>query len=166
MRSDYRLLFCNLNYSNEVEGLSMNCSRSIALFLILLVVTVARAEENQFFCVAEEVVGFAYSPTKGWHGSNFDSGDKKFVIRKLQKDELGFSEDKVMYGFFELGADSTLDLCEIQHGGLISCRSFMGEAIFEPGSGRFIRTYTFGYWLGGNEESDTPYIMRGRCSKI
>ena len=145
----------------------MDWSRSITLLVILLAVSVARAEGNQFFCVAEELVGFAYSPAQGWHASQFNAEDKKFVLRKLQKGELGFDEDKEIYGFFELGADSTLDFCEIEgEGSPIRCSSFMGDTIFELGSGRFIRTYTFGYWVGGNEGSDTPYIMRGRCSKI
>lgn len=145
----------------------MAWSRSITLFLVLLVASVARGEGSEFFCVAEEIVGFAYSPSKGWHSSNFNADEEKFVIRKLKENELGFNKQKERYGFFKLGDDSTLDFCEIEvDGGPISCNGFTGETIFAPSTGRFIRTNTFGYWLGGNETSDTPYIMRGRCSKI
>lgn len=133
----------------------------------MLLAFAARVEASEFFCVAEEIVGFAFSPAKGWHASNFNTDDKTFVIRKLQNGEMGFSGGTETYGFFELGTDSTLDFCEIEgEGGPISCGGLMGETIFAPSTGRFIRTYTFGYWLGGNEGSDTPYIMRGRCSKI
>lgn len=145
----------------------MTCAKSITLLLVALAASATRVEASEFFCVAEEIVGFAYSPGRGWHASNFNSDDEKFVIRKFQKGEMGYREGAETYGFFELGADSTIDFCEMQgEGGPISCNGLMGDTFFAPSTGRFIRTFTFGYWLGGNEGSDTPYIMRGRCSKI
>jgi hypothetical protein len=145
----------------------MKSSNLVAFFLMIIFSPFALGDKVAYLCVADESVGFKHFPDQGWATTKFDITDEKFILRKLEHDEIGYQKGKEIYGFLNLGKDAFPYVCDPEIDDLYVCDSVIGgEMMFAPSTGRFIRTNTLGYWVGGDELSDSPYIMRGRCSKI
>ncbi|WP_157953873.1 hypothetical protein [Microbulbifer sp. A4B17] len=88
-------------------------------------------------------------------------------FEKSKKTEFWYKDKKHPYGVFELGAKSPVYRCLIsEYANDFICHVGVGEFFFSPESGRFIKTYTAGYWNGENNNENTPNVTRGRCSKI
>ncbi|SFL38498.1 hypothetical protein SAMN05216302_10744 [Nitrosomonas aestuarii] len=119
-------------------------------------------DEAAYLCVVEESTGFHFENGK-WGRAHFNVSEEKFIIRKIKPDELYFNKDHP-YGVYRLGKNSASLRCKA--GKNIVCDAGLGELLFSPESGRFIKTYPIGYWDGSDNNEDTPNISRGRCSKI
>lgn len=135
--------------------------------LVALSIFAAAANADPYLCVAEESTGFAYENEK-WGRTYFDVSETKYIVRKIKKDE-GFYSDSNPYGVFELGSNFPDHRCFDPSGfedKAIICRAGIGQFFFIPETGRYLRTYTAGYWDGKDDNDNTPLIERGRCSKI
>ena len=91
----------------------------------------------------------------------------KYILRIIKETEFGFKDKENPYGVFALGNKNPEFGCFInEYSNDFICRVELGQFFFSPESGRFIKTYTAGYWDGENNNDNTPNITRGRCSKI
>jgi hypothetical protein len=137
------------------------------LFGLLLISFSTLASENEtvtYLCVSEESTGFFFKDGK-WEQANFDVSEDKFIIRPIKKSDGFYFKDKENpYGVFELGNKRPSKRCKDL--GNIVCNVGIGELRFSPETGRFIKTYTAGYWDGIDGNEDTPNITRGRCSRV
>jgi len=155
--------------SREGTRLRMNIISKtlIALYLLCPWHTWGTENESTYFCVSEESTGFQYKAGK-WSRANFEVSNDKFIIRKIKPGELYFKDKTHPYGMFPLGKKAPYLRClaPTKASGIIRCPAGIGELFFSPESGRFLRTYTAGYWTGTDSDGDTPHITMGRCSKI
>jgi len=141
--------------------------KRVSLISVLLSFTVtALADEPTYLCVSEESTGFVFE--KGsWRRANFNVADEKYIVRRIKEDEFGFKDKDNPYGVFALGENFPEFRCSISEDSKnYICRIGLGQFLFSPKSGRFIKTYTSGYWDGADNSDNTPHITRGRCSKI
>lgn len=122
------------------------------------------AENTSYLCVVDEITGFYFKNSK-WGQASFNPNEEKFIIRKLNDFEKGLRDKKYTYGLVDLGRENAHGSCIKYGADRIYC-TFMGELHFSIKSGRFIKTYTGGYWDGIDNNKNTPHIQRGRCSKI
>ncbi|MGF1761730.1 hypothetical protein L4D76_28320, partial [Photobacterium sagamiensis] len=127
----------------------------------------ASDKNDSYLCVAEEATGFFFDNVS-WKQAKFNVKEHKFLIRKLKEDEQILFEKGFTYGAIELGSNypETSCLPPNKHTGNIICNNDLGELKFSPNVGRFIKTYTSGYWSGEDNNNNTPYIERGKCSKL
>ena len=124
------------------------------------------AEDVTYLCVSEESTGFYYE-NKSWGRAHFNVSDDKYILRKIKEKEFGFEDKDNPYGVFALGGKDPEFRCFIsEYSNDFICRLGLGQFFFSPESGRFMKTYTAGYWDGANNNDNTPNITRGRCSKI
>tara|TARA_Y100001934_G_C12152397_1_gene677947 strand:- start:256 stop:693 length:438 start_codon:yes stop_codon:yes gene_type:complete len=138
----------------------------VAALFFYMATKVSATEDPTYLCVSEESTGFYYE-NKSWGRAHFNVSDEKYIIRKIKENEFGFEEKETPYGVFTLGGQNPVYMCFIdEYSNDFRCKVGVGEFYFSPESGRFIKTYTAGYWDGVNNNDNTPHIARGRCSKI
>jgi hypothetical protein len=145
----------------------MNLNRSIAIIALALTPFHAFAtEEPTYLCVSEEAVGFYYDQ-KSWGRTHFKVTEDKYIIRKIKESDPGYKDRKNIFGVFPLGGTYPEYKCFINsNSNAYICNIGLGQFLFSPDSGRFISTYTKGYWEGEDNNDNNPVIRRGRCSKI
>jgi len=137
----------------------------IPIFLLLFT-SVTNADESTYLCIAEESTGF-YFENGSWGRAHFKVSDEKYIIRKMKEVELEFFGGKHPYGVYSLGGKYPEYRCSVtESSNNYICRDGVGDFLFSPKSGRFIKSYMAGYWDGEDKNEDTPSITRGRCSKI
>lgn len=139
----------------------------ILLFLLSTLSTFAVSSEGHtdtWLCVSEDSTGFYFEKGK-WGRAKFDVQEDKFIIRPIKESDGRYFKDKEHpYGVFNLGKNRPSKRCSNYEN--IICKVGLGELFFSPETGRFIKTYTAGYWDGQDNNDNTPNITRGRCSKI
>ncbi len=147
----------------------MNIIGKFFIALYLLCPWHAWGAENDvtYFCAAEETTGFHFK-SGNWGRANFNVSNDKFIIRRIKPGELYYKDKIHPYGIFTLGEKHPSLRClpPSESSDIIRCTVGIGELFFSPESGRFLRTYTAGYWGGADSDKDTPHITIGRCSKI
>jgi hypothetical protein len=138
--------------------------RLFALVIFSMLATVASADP--WLCITEQSTGFVFKNGKWEHG-RFTVEDRKYILRKLTKSDFYYRGDN-KYGLFLLGTDLVGTPCgDPSISGNIFCEDFFGQFRFSTKSGRFLMTYMNGYWDSiADDESHTPLISIGRCSKI
>ena len=132
----------------------------------LLFSSLAYSKDDTYLCIAEESTGFYFENGK-WGQAKFDVSEEKFLIRKIKTHEVGYVDKKNNYGIYPLGENYSVHVCEQnQRTKKMICNGITGKIFFSPTSGRFLKSYIFGYWEGIDNNTNTPHLMRGRCSKI
>ncbi len=137
----------------------------IAIFLMLTSLRVYSAQsEVSYVCTVEDSVGFIYE--KGiWKVSQFDMSKDLFLIRKLKKNDPGFENKKAKpYGVFAFHKKIPDMFCSTYEQTTMFLCSGLGDLKFSSETGRFLRTYPFGYIDSDEDNNISPKIMRGRCS--
>lgn len=146
-------------------------SNNIFIYTIFMTISsfcYAEPTEDSFLCAADDAVGFKYE-NGSWEKASFDISEEKFIIRRINENEIGFKDKENPYAIYKLGKNTSTLRCPSpdKASGNFFCRlGNMGQLSFSPESGRFIKTYNFGYWQGSDDINDQPHIMKGRCSKI
>ena len=142
--------------------------RTVKILLISLLFSFSLAvgaEDLSFLCIAEGASGFRFE-NGSWHSVAFDVSEAKYILKKVKESEFGFEDKENPYGLYDFGESSTITRCSQSESGDFMCLVGTGDFFFSPSSGRFIKTYTLGYWDGVDSNDNTPHIERGRCSKI
>ncbi len=140
----------------------------LSLFIILLLTTVfarAHASENNYLCVADIATGFHYENNK-WSQASFDIKGEKYILRKLKDEELEISKNSTYkYGFVELGSNRAWDYCT-HNGEIFDCIGPGFITRINTEKGRYLRIYVVGYTDGDDNNTNTPHMEIGRCSKL
>lgn len=116
-----------------------------------------------FKCNMTDAVGFQ-ADRMNWESAKFDVKGNEFLIRPLTE------EEKKKHPGFTYGTGEHIGLlhstCENPHPGIYHCSHIerLGEIKFSSISGRFISTYTGGYWFGGNQGA--PAMAIGTCQRV
>lgn len=159
-------------------------------FLFLLCFSgVAQAE--QWICVATGATGFIYkNDSKRWESTDFSIADIKLLIHDLDPDSTISKSMLATRGVTKIGKDSPTFFCsseaksaegltgEFNERGVIFCKSFTGNLVFNRKNLRFI-SYSTGDYVDIDPESENPFIPRadelsdlqpliiiGKCSKL
>jgi hypothetical protein len=161
------------------------CTVFCALLTILPSKSNAQTKDASYFCTAEVSGGFQYNKVqKKWEGVAFPA-DHKFILRLkflrtyLRKKEDQFDEDETFNVYDVMITDAGTSLAipctgigkkEVSVGkyNTVFCeRSFL-EYKINLNRLRYLVTYAVGYAVGQerDEESDTPYLEGGTCTKI
>jgi len=124
--------------------------------------------ELSYVCAVEEATGFIYK-NGSWEASKFDESKNKFIIRPLKEGDRGFNNrNETPFALFESGRSLPDQYCSLHKNyeeTIFACRG-LGELFFSSKTGRFIKTYTSGYYSEEQGSEISPKIMRGHCSKI
>jgi hypothetical protein len=126
----------------------------------------AVAGADPWLCITEQTTGFVFKKDK-WEPERFTVEDRKYILRKLIEGDFYYRGDN-RYGLFLLGTDLVGTPCsDSSISGNIFCEDYVGQFKFSTKSGRFLMTYMSGYWDSiVDDESHTPLISIGRCSRI
>jgi hypothetical protein len=143
----------------------MKSSRLLLAIFFVICSYPANASES-YLCITEEKTGFSYSKGR-WETVKFEVSDDKLILRVFKDSDLTtwFGEGYT-HGVFPLGSKAPMYACVTNIDKRYICRVGFGSFFFSPDSGRFIKTYPFGYVDGKDSQSDNPTISRGRCSVI
>lgn len=118
-----------------------------------------------YLCIPDESLGFYYKNDE-WVAASFKVTEDKYILRRLTAEDWGFKDKSMPYGVFMLGQNTAaIHRCRVFEDAF-QCRTGIGQFYFSSESGRYIKTYTAGYWNGKDNNENTPHIERGRCSKI
>jgi len=128
---------------------------------------------DQYLCVAKQSTGFSFNEKSGqWEPKNFNVDDKKYVISKIGKDET-YSIVKKKYKVVRIGKNRPDFLCDVDFNkpGFLYCSSLTGSFRFNNINGRYLITYTFGYYnvvpevnKMTDKDSRDPSLELGTCS--
>jgi hypothetical protein len=144
--------------------------------------------EGTYFCTADAVGGVRYNEVAGdWVGYEFGAGSRYILnIRNNSEilDEFN-GEMRMTYfiEFLEHGAGSNIlaNSCStksnqlrsinplasfISDSGYFSCNLTGGDLTVDLGTLRFLKSYTWGYVDGVDDNRNTPFIMVGTCSRV
>ena len=126
----------------------------LSFFLLLYFATGLFAEQG-LICMVDHIVGFQSSGDSGsWKAQSYKL-DIKYVITK--------NSDTYDLKYF----GKTQPLCKsdkIADKTRIVFKCFHGHFLLNKDSGRFIKTYTYGYIEEINEGNQFPNLQIGRCS--
>lgn len=141
--------------------------KGFLLLVAALVPTIVHAD--QYLCIADSSVGFSFNKgTKSWERANFRVGENKYVLS-------GPKSEGAAYLLTRMGSQFAEAQCEkgFNDPGYLFCSGFGGDFKFNRRNGRYLKTYTVGYFNvvpGVNEvtdeNSDTPYLEIGKCSSF
>lgn len=140
----------------------------IAIFFFLSGVSHA----DQYLCVAGQTTGFAFDEkAKKWVVTSFKNEDDKFIVSEAGDTKSRIYES-VKYNVTKLGSSSPSFRCEYEFTnlGFLFCKATlrMGTFKFNRINGRYLRTYSVGYYNVLPDEtdktSDTPFVEIGTCS--
>lgn len=126
---------------------------------------------EQYLCTADLTVGFFYNTvSKKWDMGNFKA-DAKYVVSRR-----GAQEAESAFLVWDIGDDELYRAScrsEFNKYGFLFCNmGDGGEFKFNRINGRYLATYTSGYFnvVPGNKLTDasssTPIIEIGRCSRL
>jgi hypothetical protein len=165
--------------------------KTIALFALLAVnssTTLAQSWNGAFYsCAVEATGGLAYDATiKKWKGAAFRP-DKKFMLlmeykgRRENQPEYGketvddYNVEIVQSGTAEPRDCIVPDSDYSEKGWVVgvwsdgtveNCHDFITTYKFNLRTGRFLSIYAIGYIDGKDDDSNTPVISGGTCTKI
>ena len=130
---------------------------------------------ESFICVADKATGFYHDGDSGWISADFKIGDEKFVLRSLSDSEISNykilnkltdSDAPPTHGRFNLGDEHASMYCTAKTTTLFcNMHTSFGELRFDSSSLRYQETYFGNYWVGADENDNTPSITIGRCTK-
>ena len=157
--------------------------RILVIALALTVSTGAIALDGNYLCLPDKATGFIKQDGK-WKQANFNIENAKYMIKKIdeetkkeyEKDDIPYGEHGV-YVFGEkypefrnceyTERDSVLNQTKERR---FYCDGILrGKFMFNLNNNRFITTFPLGYWndnLLGEEDTRTPFIQIGLCSKL
>jgi hypothetical protein len=120
---------------------------------------------DQYLCIADASTGFTFDKaSKKWKQTNFRVNDNKYIISSSKSESSTYQIKK-------MGSDFVFSFCtdDFNEYGYLYC----GDFKFNKDNGRFINTYTTGYFNVlpkvneiTDESGDTPYIEIGKCSSF
>jgi len=139
---------------------------SIILACLLVTQPIRAAESPRYLCIGEKATGFRFDGFE-WVIVKFNARRDKFMIREVVEGDAYFGQkDDYPYGAFEWGNPKSWgDQCTLDDQ-LMACDGPTFKTHFSLESGRFLRTYFYGYAQGGDNNLNTPTILIGTCSKI
>ena len=149
---------------NEMD-ITMSFNKIAITLLLTLSATAALSEGNtdSYLCSADEATGFFFENGK-WGSSTFNVQEEKFIIRPLNETEKDRYSDEYSHGYATLGNSFVTSGCSYAYG-MFHCESLY-EIRFSPDTGRYLKSHLVGYWTGEDNNENTPYLERGRCSKV
>lgn len=143
---------------------------------------------GSYFCTADAAGGVSYNDgTKKWEGTIFRVEDRYILTVKLFGEvEQEYQTDKKTYfvTFSEHGNEAVGVLegscytnnnklreinpliSYITENGDLSCKLMGGDLDVNLVNGRFLKSYNWGYVDGVDNNSNTPHIEIGKCSRI
>lgn len=145
-----------------------------AVLVLALLVPMVASATTTYLCVADKATGMEFDKaTKTWDITRFKASGKH-VVSQATEAELALSPAKWLVK--EVGDKMPSYTCSegFSKLGQIYCQGF-GEFKFNRENGRYLRTYTFGYYndipgkpneLFGAEGENTPLVEIGKCSPI
>jgi len=137
----------------------------VAILSIALVAYVSIANAEQYLCVADKSVGFAYDKvTKAWDNANF-STDAKYLVSESK-------EPKYAYQITRIGTNYRLASCkqDFNKYGYLVCPDVaiankFYDFSFNRISSKFLLIFPYGYIdVTPDERNASPYMEIGKCS--
>ena len=144
--------------------------RALSVVLALMLVAgpvpwgkATAAEEMKWICIADSATGFSYQGGK-WVPTNFNVEGKRYLISKKQyrqnKNDMRYHVTRIGRQYaYACQKDSPNEF------GMIFCQDII-EFKFNVNALRYMSIYSVGYFMGNDEDSDTPYIEIGTCSPL
>ena len=143
----------------------------VPVLLTLLVTNLTFAED--YLCVADLATGFRYNQNnESWEESSFKLKKSRYLISLREK---GSGYDVKRFSGPDVMSRCKDDFDEI---GSLSCKGTF-DIKFNKVNGRFILTYSFGYFnvipeskidsdliRQSDQGSETPFMEIGRCSAV
>ncbi|OFA33289.1 hypothetical protein BAE46_00845 [Glaciecola punicea] len=127
------------------------------------------ASAEQYLCISDASTGFYFNDkSNSWKQANFKVSDNKYLITT-------FKDESYKYQIQKMGSDSVLAYCEDEFSepGFLFCEGILLDFKFNKVNGRFIKTYTAGYYNVlpkineiTDKDSDTPTMEIGKCSSF
>jgi hypothetical protein len=141
-----------------------------------------------YFCTADAVGGVRYNEFTGdWVGGEFTAGNIYILNIRNNREIIDEFNGKLRMTYFiefsEQGAGSDIlaNSCNtksnqlrsinplasfISDSGHFSCDLIGGDLAVDLGTLRFLKSYTWGYVDGVDNNRNTPLIMVGTCSRV
>ncbi len=159
--------------------------RFLVIALTLTVSTGVFALDGNYLCIPDKSTGFILKDDV-WSQANFNVDNKKYMIKKIdeetkkeyEKDGIPYGE----YGVYIFGEKyPEFRNCEytVSDASIVNPKGerqfycdgiFRGKFILNLNNNRFLTTFPLGYWgeefISGDEDTRTPYIEIGLCSKL
>lgn len=137
---------------------------------------------GEYLCVATAAGGISFDDvSKTWRGTMFAIDKERLIVRvtlvgKMQKSPYPGAPNETAMGYkvevAEPGNKSTVNCLDaegstvsISQNGYLSCSDFE-EFKFNFENLRYMSIYSFGFINGENDNSDTPHITIGECSRF
>ena len=159
--------------------------RLLIMALALTLSPIVNAIDGNYLCIPEKSTGFVLKDDK-WSQASFNVENEKYIIKKIEeeakkeyeKDDIPYGE----YGVYRFGEkypeyrnceyterDSTI-LTPTGERRFYCDGILRGQFILNLKNNRFLNTFPLGYWseelFSGEEDTRTPFIQIGRCSKL
>jgi hypothetical protein len=148
-------------------------SKAVLLPVLLNLLFGAVAFAEDYLCIADMATGFRYNEgSKNWEESSFRLKNSKYLISGLEKGAA--------YNVKHLGGSDVMSRCKDDFNdiGSLFCKGTF-DIKFNKINGRFVLTYTFGYFnvLPGiqsdsvsirksDQGSETPFLEIGKCTLV
>ena len=169
------------------------CLISAAVLVFVGSVVAGNAEEfdnyeGSYFCVTDAVGGVSFDETLNtWVSTRFSPNSRYVVnisehsettdwlgelrtVYTVNVSEHGVSESDALSNLCSTSNDTLRSYNTLTHfiseTGAFSCNRFGGEWYMNLENERFMSTYTWGYVDGIDNNSNTPAIQIGTCSRI
>ena len=137
--------------------------------------TPTKGPTEKFLCVVEKSSGLSYnSALKDWQSTVFRA-DKKYIVSPAMSPFPDLFKPENAFEITELGDSIRTGWCKagFTKDGFLFCDMFGGEFKFDRNSGRFLVSYTMGYFAvppdsinTPAENDNTPYVAIGKCSSF
>jgi len=124
---------------------------------------------DQFLCVAGGITGFSYeAPSDEWKETSFIDKDSKYLVSKNESEHA-------VWKVTQVGEQFAFAYCrkDFNKHGFLSCSGHDGEFRMQKENGRFLKTYTLGYYNVlpsvnniTDNSSGTPTLEIGKCSRL
>jgi hypothetical protein len=162
------LLLSRVRLNQNPEGEGFVTKEIFAAGLAFLTVVTPAHAADQYLCVPDKAVGFAYNKTtKQWESMHLKTS--QFVIAPSKDGKAAYTVtdigDKYLPGYCDK------DFTDV---GMLFCDTFGGDLKFNRVSGRFLRVFYLAYYNVGipgpatetDEDSGTPMIEIGKCASF
>ncbi|MDM7950090.1 hypothetical protein [Hydrogenophaga sp.] len=144
-----------------------------AVLALALLLPVMASAATSYLCVADKATGMGFDKASGvWEVRTFRADSKYLVSEATEREEAIYAAKWLVK---KMGSSSPTLLCPegFSEIGFLFCEN-LGEFKFNRKSGRYLRSYTMGYFndMPGKagplraEGDDTPAIEIGKCSPI
>jgi hypothetical protein len=141
----------------------MRAGKGTIAMLVVAQLQVAFGQESDraYYCVVEASGGIHYNEaTKKWEGIGFYDPAGwfyKFVLRvKVNEQVITYSATNISEQCISDGVSRDF----------IECSAGWMEYTFNLSTNRFLAVYKLGYTNGVNNNSNTPFVSGGTCTKI